>query len=86
MALPSFTTIDKAIVTALGFVVTVGGLVAQYGGVIHLPAGWLAIAALLVGGATTLLTYLQPNAKSGQRQVKRAAKKAAKKKPTPPTA
>jgi len=75
MKLPSFTTIDKAIVTALGFVITVGGLVAEYGGLVHLPSGWLAICAAVVGVATTLLTYLQPNKPANVARAERATKR-----------
>ena len=76
MGLPSITTIDKALVTGLGFVITVGGLVAKWGGYLHLPASWTLIAAGVVGVATTLMTYLAKGPEQAAREI--AARKTAR--------
>ena len=62
--------------TGLGFVITVGGLVAKYGGYLHLPASWTLIAAGVVGVATTLMTYLAKGPEQAAREI--AARKTAR--------
>lgn len=82
---PSLTTVDKALVTATGFVIIIGGLALEYADVIHLSHDDIGILTAVVGVATTISTYLAKGPAQAKKEIAaRKARRSAPRKKTKP--